>query len=242
MEPLLSLRRVSFNAKNIRIIHNISLDFEAGATTALVGASGSGKSTLLKLCAGLLLPASGEIRYRGRDIAAMNHAQTLEFRRESAFVFQDSALWSNQSLYQNLELPLRIHYPQMPSAERMRRVADAAAEVGYRRDLSLRPAELSAGEQKLIGFARAMICAPKLLFLDEWTESLDDSAANRLITLVKRRQSDHTVIFISHKLEIIKSLAQFVILIVGGYAYLRLTAEQIRQDSDFAGMLERDIA
>jgi ABC-type multidrug transport system ATPase subunit len=243
MKPVLSLRNVSFSVKDARIVRDVSLDFEEGATTALVGASGSGKSTLLKLCAGLLLPTSGEVRYRGRDIASMNRAQTLEFRRESAFVFQDSALWSNQSLYQNLELPLRIHHPEMTAAQRRERIGAVTSEAGYRRDLSVRPAALSAGEQKLIGFARAIICDPKLLFLDEWTESLDDSAANRLVGLVKQRQlGNTTIVFVSHKLGIIKGLAQYVILVVGGCAYLKLTADQIRQDNDLADMLEKGIA
>jgi ABC-type lipoprotein export system ATPase subunit len=242
MEPVLSLRHVSFIGKNMRIIHDVSLDFEPGATTALVGASGSGKSTLLKLCAGLLIPTEGEVCYKGKDIGFMNRQQALEFRRESAFVFQDSALWSNQSLYQNLELPLRIHRPELSMKERDRRINEVAAEVGYRRDLSVRPAELSTGEQKLIGFARAVICDPGLIFLDEWTESLDDSAANRLIALVKKRQPDHTIVFVSHNLGIIKSLAHVIIMVAGGSAYLKLTAEQMRKDSDLADIVEKGIA
>jgi ABC-type multidrug transport system ATPase subunit len=243
MEPVLSLKNISFGGQNVGIIHDVTLDFEAGTTTALVGASGCGKSTLLKLCAGLLIPSGGDILYRGKSVDAMNRQQTMEFRRESAFVFQDSALWANQSLLQNLDLPLRLHYPELSKAERYQRILKVVSEVGYKRDLELRPAALSMGEQKLIGFARALICGPRLLFLDEWTESLDDGAASRLIGLVKARQKDNNVIvFVSHNLGIIKNLAQHIVFLTGGRVHLRLTAEQIREDGDFAAMLKQGIA
>jgi ABC-type lipoprotein export system ATPase subunit len=243
MEPLIRLNNVSFTGQNVRIIHRISLDIDEGKTTALVGASGCGKSTLLKLCAGLLIPTSGEVYYRGKNISAMNRQQTMEFRRESAFVFQDSALWANQTLYQSLELPLKIHRPELSDAQRKEQIQKVMSEVGYRRDLQTRPSALSMGEQKLIGFARAIMCSPSLLFLDEWTESLDDSAANRLVSLVKRRQMDNnTIVFISHNPGLIKSLAQIVIVIIGGHVYLKLTAEQIREDADLAELVEKGIA
>jgi ABC-type multidrug transport system ATPase subunit len=243
MEPLIRLNNVSFTGQNVRIIHGISLDIDEGKTTALVGASGCGKSTLLKLCAGLLLPTSGEVYYRGKNISTMNRQQTMEFRRESAFVFQDSALWANQTLYQSLDLPLKIHHPEFSNEQRQARIQKVMSEVGYRRDLHIRPAALSMGEQKLIGFARAIICGPTVLFLDEWTESLDDTAAGRLVSLVKQRQLDNnTIVFISHNPKIVTSLAQIVVLIVGGYAYLKLTVEQIREDADLAELVERGIA
>lgn len=241
MEPILSLQHLSFEGQNISIIRDLSLDFEEGKTTALAGVSGCGKSTLLKLSAGLLIPSKGDVFYRGKNIASMNRQQTMEFRRESAFVFQDSALWANQSLYQNLELPLRLHYPELSQAERCKRIREVSAMVGYRRDLEMRPAALSMGEQKLIGFARAIICRPKLLFLDEWTESLDDKSAGRLAALVKQWQLEHnTIVFVSHNPGILKSLAQEIILLSEGRSYVRLTAEQIRQDVDLAALLEQD--
>ncbi|MCL2373667.1 MAG: ATP-binding cassette domain-containing protein [Treponema sp.] len=181
MAGIIELENVSFAAQKQRIVRNFSFAFEESKATALVGPSGCGKSTVLKLAAGLLVPSEGEISFRGKDVFSMSRQENLSFRREAAMVFQDSALWANQSLYQILELPLRIHFPQMPLQERDRRIYEALGEVGYRKSLELRPAALSMGEQKLIAFARAMMCRPSLLFLDEWTESVDDSAAQRLI-------------------------------------------------------------
>jgi ABC-type multidrug transport system ATPase subunit len=240
---ILDLKEISFTAQGARIVRGVSLEFEEGKTTALAGASGCGKSTLLKLSAGLLLPSGGEVLYKGRNIHAMNRAQTLEFRRETSFVFQDSALWANQNLYQILELPLRVHFPLLSPKEREQRINEVIREVGYTRNLHIRPAALSMGEQKLIAFARAVICRPSLMFLDEWTESLDDASAGRLVSLVKQRKLDNnTIIFVSHNLEIIKSLAQTVILLAGGSVYMRLTAEQIAEDSELAALVEKGMA
>ena len=239
---ILSLKNISFSSQSSQIIQNVNLVIEKGTTTALVGPSGCGKSTLLKLAAGLIIPTSGEIYYRGSNIASMNRAQNLEFRRESAFVFQDSALWANQSLQQNMELPLKLHFPDMTAKERQQRIDEVIHTVGYKRSLDIRPANLSMGEQKLIAFGRAMLCRPQLLFLDEWTESLDDSASNRLISLVKEQKlHDNTVVFISHNIGIIRDLAEEVIMLVGGNIHGRMTKEQIVSDRDISKLLEDEL-
>ena len=243
MAGIVELANVSFFAQDRQIVRNFSHVFEEGKTTALVGPSGSGKSTILKLSAGILVPNEGQICFRGKDVFSMPRKDTLDFRREAAMVFQDSALWANQSLYQTLELPLRIHFPEMPTPERELRIQAVLRDVGYRRDLSIRPSQLSMGEQKLIAFARAMMCGPKLLFLDEWTESLDDSAAQRLINIVQKRQREqNTVILVSHDFRIVKNLADYVIMILGGQFFLKFSREQMEEDEDLAQYVERGIA
>jgi ABC-type lipoprotein export system ATPase subunit len=243
MAVIIEMKNVSFVAQNRTIVKGFSHQFEEGKTTALVGPSGSGKSTILKLSAGLLVPSEGDVSFRGKEIFAMNRRENLEFRREGSMVFQDSALWANQSLLQSLELPLRIHFPGMPLSERENRIQSVLRDVGYKRDLSIRPASLSMGEQKLIAFARALMCRPKLLFLDEWTESLDDSAAQRLIQLVQRMQKEsNTVILVSHDFRIVRNLADYVLMILGGQFFLKLSREQMEDDEDLARYVERGIA
>ncbi|MDR1286849.1 MAG: ATP-binding cassette domain-containing protein [Treponema sp.] len=242
MAGIVELEKVTFFAQNRRIVRDFSHCFEEGKTTALVGPSGCGKSTVLKLSAGLVVPTEGVVRFRGKNISAMSRKENLEFRREGAVVFQDSALWANQSLYQILELPLRVHFPGMTKAERERRIEEAASEVGYRKELSIRPALLSMGEQKLIAFARAMLCRPTLLFLDEWTESLDDRAAQRLVAVVrKKKDAGATVIFVSHSIRLMADLADYFLMILGGQLFLRLTKEQLEEDEDLMRYLERGI-
>ena len=243
MAVIIELKNVSFFVHNLQIIQNFTCQFEEGKTTALVGPSGSGKSTVLKLSAGVLVPSEGEVIYRGVDIFSMSRRENLAFRKETAMVFQDSALWANQSIFQSLELPLRVHFPEMKSKERDARIRSVVKEVGYRRDLYIRPSQLSMGEQKLIAFARALMCKPNLLFLDEWTESLDESAAHRLIELVQSRQNEgHTIILVCHYFRIIKTVADYIVMITDGKSYSKFTRQQIEEDEDLARHIEGGIA
>ena len=240
MENIIELRNVSFSAQKRKLIRDLSFAFDTGKITALVGPSGGGKSTVLKLSAGLLVPERGEVFYRGRNIALMNRIENLEFRREASVVFQDSALWANQNLFQILELPLQIHFPKMSRKEREERIETVIATIGYKKELGIRPSRLSMGEQKLLAFARALICRPNMLFLDEWTESLDENAARRLIELVKRHRNDgNTAILISHDMRIIMELADIVVMILDGQIFLSITKEQINEDEDIRRYVEK---
>jgi ABC-type multidrug transport system ATPase subunit len=240
---IIELKDVSFSTQETEVLKTVSYAYDEGKTTALIGPSGSGKSMMLKLSAGLLLPSKGNVFFKGLDIANMNRAQNLAFRKESAMVFQDSALWVNQTIYQILELPLRIHFPKQTKQERDIRIKEVLSQVGYKRDLHIRPASLSMGEQKLIAFARALLCSPSVLFLDEWTESLDDAAAQRLIGIVQQlKEKNHTILFVSHDLGIIKNLADYVLLIANGKLTLSLTREQITEDNSIAKIIEKEIA
>jgi ABC-type lipoprotein export system ATPase subunit len=243
MAVILELKKVSFSAQNQNIVQHMDCAFEEGKATALVGPSGCGKSTVLKLAAGILIPTQGTIEFKGKDIYKLSRRENLDFRRESAFVFQDSALWANQDLFHILELPLLIHFPDMSKGDRQNRIIEVVEEVGYRRDLYIRPANLSMGEQKLIAFARALICNPYLFFLDEWAESLDDKAAQHLTHLIARRQKERkTIIFITHDFRFIRSLADHIVMILGGKIFLKLTREQIDADQDLARYIEMGIS
>jgi len=243
MAGIIELRNVSFTAQNRKVARNVSYEFETAKTTVLVGPSGGGKSTVLKLAAGLIEPDTGEILFKGKNLAQMSRAENLEFRRFGAVVFQDSALWANQNLFQILELPLRIHFPKMSRNEREKRIESVVAEVGYKKDLGIRPAQLSMGEQKLIAFARALLCHPSLLYLDEWTESLDESAARRLVELVRvRQQQGVTVILVSHDMRIVIDLADIVVMVLGGQIFLKITKEQIAEDEGIRRYVEKGMA
>ena len=244
MAGIIELRNVGFSAQDDKkIVQDVSISFSEGKITAIVGPSGCGKSTILKIAAGLLLPTEGEVLYNEKNIIHMSYAENLEFRRKSAFVFQDSALWANQDLFQILELPLRIHFPDMEKKERERRIKEAAGLSGYKKDLHIRPARLSMGEQKLVGFARAMICEPSLLFLDEWVESLDETSAERLIKIVRKKQKEGaTVIFVCHDMRIIVDLADFIIVIDEGKVTANASKETILNNLHLNEFLKEGIA
>ena len=231
MADIIELKNVNFSVQEGNVVQNVSVVFDMSKTTAIVGPSGGGKSTVLKLAAGLLVPDQGEVLYKGKNTAQMNRAENLEFRRESAFVFQDAALWANQSLYQILELPLKVHFPAMTWKERMEKIKKVTAQVGYKKDLGVRPSRLSIGEQKLIGFARALLCDPVLLFLDEWTESVDDTAADKLIDIVRNKQREgFSIIFVTHDLRLIMELADYVVVIIDGKLSIKAPKEQMIGD------------
>jgi ABC-type multidrug transport system ATPase subunit len=240
MSYIIEVKNVCFSAQGRKIIRDLSFCFEEGKTTALVGPSGGGKSTALKLAAGLFPPDEGEVLFKGNNIARMSEQENLAFRQVSAVVFQDSALWANQNLFQILELPLRVHFPSMSKKDREKRIESVVAEVGYRKELGIRPAGLSMGEQKLLGLARALICHPRLLFLDEWTESLDQHSAQRLIDLVKKlKDKGVSIILVSHNIQIIHEVADIAVMILGGQVFLRITKEQIDEDEDLRRYVEK---
>ena len=243
MEGIVELRNVTFSAQERTIVQDISIEFNTGKTTAIVGPSGGGKSTVLKLAAGILVPDRGEVLYKGKDVMQMNRSENLDFRREGAFVFQDSALWANQELYQILELPLKIHFPDMTRMQRAERIREVTAKVGYKKELGIRPARLSMGEQKLIAFARAMLCDPFVLFLDEWTESLDEFAADRLIDIIRSKQRENaTILFVSHDMRLILDLADFVVVITDGRVTMSAQKDHIINDLLYNDFLKVGIA
>ncbi|MDL2207781.1 ATP-binding cassette domain-containing protein [Desulfovibrio sp. OttesenSCG-928-M14] len=214
---MLELQNVSFSFEGTQLLQTLSHSYAEGKTTAITGPPGCGKSVLLKLSAGLLLPSQGRVLFRGQDIAQMRPSQNMAFRKASAVIFQNSALWANQSIYQNLELPLKQHYPDQSPTERNYRIQEVLEEVGYQRPLNIRPAALSMGEQKLVAFARALLCSPRLLFLDEWTESLNDKAARKLLSIVEgMKAKNSTIIFVSHDQSIVASLADHTLFLECG--------------------------
>ena len=196
---LLEMKNVSFYDDLTPVVRDTSLSIEKGSVTALLGEPGGGKSSVLKLLAGIMIPTSGSVLFEDRDFSRMSNKENLAFRKRSAFMFQNSALWANQSLYQNLELPLKIHFPKIPPEQIKDKIEEAAKLVDFTKPLSLRPAALSAGEQKRIAFARALICEPEILFLDEPTESLNEKTAALYIKILKEfNNKGNTLIYVSH--------------------------------------------
>ena len=196
---LFSVEDVRFQSSTGIVVDGVSLSVKAGGVTGFMGRSGSGKSTLLKLVAGVLVPSGGRVLFHGRDIQEMGDSVNKVFRRRCGFVFQDSALWANQTIMQNLELPLQSHFPRMDKAARVRRIREVCGVLGYEKNLFIRPIDLSMGEQKLIAFARAFVMRPKVLFLDECTESLDEGSAAQIVELVEKFiDNKGTVLYVSH--------------------------------------------
>ena len=211
---LFRLEDVRFNSRTKEVVRGVSMEIDPGTVTALLGKSGSGKSTLLKLIAGILVPSGGKVFYKDTDIQLMNNTLNKRFRRECAFVFQDSALWANQDIQQNLTLPLQPHNPMMSRNAILEKINKICELVNYDRSLNLRPVDLSMGEQKKIAFARALINEPDVLFLDECTESLDKKSGKVILDILSDFvNSGKTIIYVSHSTTFIAAMGgkQFVL-------------------------------
>jgi phospholipid/cholesterol/gamma-HCH transport system ATP-binding protein len=217
MSSVIELKDVTVSVADYEILRDLSVSFPEGKVTCIVGKAGSGKSTLLKTAAGLIIPDYGEVYFQGRSLARMNKGEELAFRKSGAFAFQDAALWSNQSIYNNLSLPLAVHESNLPKSESDRRVKAAAHRVGYLEGLGFRPADLSMGEQKLISLARALILDPQLLFLDEPTASLDEDSVDRLIRIMLEEKAlGKSMILVSHDGRLIAETADFLCVVANG--------------------------
>ena len=231
---LLKMINVCFEDNDQKIIRNISHYIEESTVTAFLGKPGSGKSTALKLLAGLITPTSGSITFEDKEIHAMSIKENEVFRKKAAFMFQDSALWANQDIYHNLELPLQLHYPDMSPEDRKEKIQKYAELVEYTKPLNVRPAALSIGEQKKISFARALICEPDLLFLDEPTESIDEKTEDLFISILKDFISQNkTVVYVSHDNYLINSFLCDKIYFEDGEIKVKILLDDINQMDDY---------
>ena len=113
MKELIRLENIVLLSEGFEILRDVSLSFSEGRSTVILGPSGCGKSTLLKVAAGILMPDRGTVYIEGRNIITMSERDLKRFRRRNGFVFQDAALWANQSLYENLFMPVRFHCPRL---------------------------------------------------------------------------------------------------------------------------------
>lgn len=213
----ISLRGVSLFSGTEAVFADVTISMPVGSTTLVMGASGSGKSALLKVAAGLIPPDSGTVALLGSRLGTLAKPEERELRRRNGFVFQDAALWQNLTVYQNLALPLQYHGVTEGAAEVERRVRALAGEFGMQRRIDLRPAQLSAGERKMVSFLRAIILDPEVLFLDEPTSFVDHHGAELIIRRLRELKTRGTTMVAStHSARISSQLADYLVVLDAG--------------------------
>jgi phospholipid/cholesterol/gamma-HCH transport system ATP-binding protein len=216
-EEIVRMEGVAVMSGGYEVIKETSLGFEEGKVGLVIGPAGAGKSTFLKLAAGLVLPDRGKVLFRGKDLNAMNEAESLGFRKEAAFAFQDAALWANMSVLDNMLLPLKTQRPELTAEDMEMMIELQLTLLGYEESTKLRPAELSSGEQKLVSIARTLVCGPRLIFFDEPFSGLDDRASARLFRLMKRLKIEgRTLIIASHSRRLAKDIGDYVVVLSQG--------------------------
>jgi phospholipid/cholesterol/gamma-HCH transport system ATP-binding protein len=200
-----------------RVLHDhIDLDVLRGEILGVVGGSGTGKSVLLRSIIGLQQPSKGSIEVLGENIGELEGDKLVRLQIRWGVLFQDGALFSDQTVAQNVQLPLREH------ADLPQRLMDEIASVklsmvGLPPDAAKNyPSELSGGMRKRAGLARALALDPELLFLDEPTAGLDPIAAAQFDELVRdlRQSLRLTVFMVTHDIDTLRATTDRIAVLV----------------------------
>lgn len=210
---------------------SLSFELRPGESLGLVGESGSGKSTT-GLALLRLIESQGEIWFADQPLHQWNRRKMLPVRRQVQVVFQDpnSAMNPRLSVLQIIAEGLQVHQPGLTPQQREEKVVEAMREVGLDPETRHRyPAEFSGGQRQRVAIARAVILQPQLIILDEPTSSLDRSVQKQILALLKKLQQDHRLayIFISHDLQVVRSLCHQVVVLRQGEVVEQGECEQI---------------
>ncbi len=216
-DNMVEIRNLTFSHDENLIFNGVNIDVKRGQITAIMGPSGSGKTTLLKLIGALIAPDSGEISINNCDVHRLSHKALYTLRRKMGLLFQNSALFTHLSVFDNVAFPLREH--TRLNASMLRDIVLMKLEaVGLRGAALLMPAELSGGMSRRVALARALALDPDLMMYDEPFTGQDPISMGVLVRLIKRlNQLLHTTtIIVSHDVEETCSIADYVYLIAGG--------------------------
>jgi oligopeptide transport system ATP-binding protein len=225
-EPLLRVRNLvkhfpvrggllSRNVDRVRAVDGVSFDLAAGETLGLVGESGCGKSTTGRCILRLIEPTSGEVRFDGRDVMAMDAQGLREISRGMQIIFQDpyASLNPRMTVGAIVGEALTIHGLVRTGREYDERVVNLLQTVGLHADYRFRyPHEFSGGQRQRIGIARALAVSPRLIVCDEPVSALDVSIQAQVINLLEdlQRQFGLAYLFIAHDLSVVEHISRRV--------------------------------
>ncbi len=181
----------------VRALDHVTVDFEAGRFTAIMGPSGSGKSTLMHTLAGLDSLTSGSVWIGDVELGSLGERKLTKLRRDHVgFVFQAFNLIPTLTAHENIELPMRLA-GRRPDPSWMQHVIET---VGLTERLHHRPSELSGGQQQRVAVARALAGRPGIIFADEPTGNLDSRTSSEILGFMRQavRELGQTIVMVTH--------------------------------------------
>jgi len=221
----------SFNG--FSVLKGVSFQVERGEIFALIGGSGHGKSVILKHIVGLTKPDQGHVFVDGKDICHLKGEDLEEIRGRMGFLFQNGALFTSFTVYENVAFPLR-EKTNLGEKEIRQRVLAQIEQVGLSGAENKYPAELSGGMIKRTALARALIRKPGIMLFDEPTTGLDPIIAHTILDLIQslHQHLGFTAIIVSHELSRIFRIAHKVAMLNEGTIWTMGTPEEILSSED----------
>jgi phospholipid/cholesterol/gamma-HCH transport system ATP-binding protein len=220
----------SFRDGRDPVLRGIDLEFRAGELTYLLGSSGSGKSVTLKHVLGLLKPDSGKVWVGDQEITALRGRELAKIRLNFGMLFQNSALFDDMTVFENVAFPLREH-TDMDEAAIQKKVSDTLSHLGIVGGYDKFPNELSGGMKKRVALARAVVREPQVLLYDEPTTGLDPVTRTTVDELIEtlKRELKLTSVVISHDIPSALLLADRIVFLHQGQIVFEGTPEQFRK-------------
>jgi phospholipid/cholesterol/gamma-HCH transport system ATP-binding protein len=200
------------------VIRGITLHLRRRETAVIIGGSGAGKTTLLRMLIGLEKPSSGHIWVEGEDIGGLNEYQMNRVRQKFGMVFQYAALLDSLNVLDNVAFPLREHRKHMTRVEVEEKVIAMLNQLGLKNLERRMPSELSGGQRKRVGLARALMLDPHILIYDEPTSGLDPLTSRMVDDLIEETRDTFNVtnVVISHDMASTFRIAHQAFLVVNG--------------------------
>jgi phospholipid/cholesterol/gamma-HCH transport system ATP-binding protein len=200
------------------VLKNIAIRFKRHETAVIIGGSGAGKTTLLRLLIGLEKPTAGHIWINGRDITPLGEFEMNRVRQKFGMVFQYAALLDSLTVLDNVAFPLREHRKDMSKKQIKDKVVSMLQQLGLFDKENQMPSELSGGQRKRVGLARALMLEPELLVYDEPTSGLDPHTSRMVDDLIEETRSRFNVtsVVISHDMASCFRIAHRAYLLIDG--------------------------
>ncbi len=227
--PVISVHNLSTRFGVAWIHRQLNLEIAAGDMVALVGGSGSGKTTLLRQMIGLLTPTEGEIYLFGEPLFGGGVARERALRQRFGVLFQNGALFSAFSVFDNIAFPLRELKCLDEATIRDLVMLKLDMVELLPRHAALMPAELSGGMVKRVALARALSLEPELLLLDEPTAGLDPDRSDSFVRLTRMlgEELGLTVVLVTHDLDTLAALATRVAVLADQHILAYGSVDQI---------------